>query len=192
MAFSFEPQQYGPVVAELIDPARLCELGPGLPDRRMGERLQTLDPQALFGERPVVDSAMARCCLAGLWLWHDFLDSSHQISQAIHSLEGSYWHGIMHRREPDFSNAKYWFRRVGEHPVFPDLLAAARAISDGQDHRAAKRLLGSRSWDAFAMVDACQQAIGGRDAVLSLWCRQAARLEWQLLFDYCYRAAVAD
>ena len=53
---------------------------------------------------------MAACCLAGVWLLHDYLDESHTISQRIDTPSGSFWHGIMHRREGDFSNAKYWFR----------------------------------------------------------------------------------
>lgn len=58
---------------------------------------------------------------SGLWLLAGDLDRSHRISQDDSSPEGSFWHGIMHRREGDFSNAKYWFRRVGEHPVFARL-----------------------------------------------------------------------
>ena len=66
----------------------------------------------------IADREMASCCLAGVWLLHDYLDESHNISQRIDTPEGSYWHAIMHRREGDFSNAKYWYRHVGEHPVF--------------------------------------------------------------------------
>ena len=36
-----------------------------------------------LGDRPVADSQMAACCLAGLWLWYDYLDESHSISQGI-------------------------------------------------------------------------------------------------------------
>ena len=39
-------------------------------------------------------------------LWHDYLDASHDVSQDLLSADGSFLHGIMHRREPDYSNAK--------------------------------------------------------------------------------------
>lgn len=56
---------------------------------------------------------------AALWLYVDELDRSHSISQQIHDADGSYWHGIMHRREGDFSNSHYWFRQTGNHhPVY--------------------------------------------------------------------------
>src|SRR5438874_740571 len=78
-----------------------------------------------FPPSAVRDQDMAAACLAGLWLYHDFLDEAHRISQELDTTTGSYWHGLVHRREPDFSNAKYWFRRVGDHAIFPALQAAA-------------------------------------------------------------------
>ena len=60
-----------------------------------------------------------------LWLY-GFLDESHSIAQGIDSPEGSYWHALMHRSEGDFSNSKYWYRRVGRHAIFPALLVAVR------------------------------------------------------------------
>src|SRR5258706_16358356 len=53
--------------------------------------------QMLAGNLRNQDDADAM--LAGLWLWHDWLDESHQISQSLHSATGSFWHAIMHRRE---------------------------------------------------------------------------------------------
>ncbi|MFW5697621.1 MAG: hypothetical protein ACOCX1_03570 [Fimbriimonadaceae bacterium] len=54
-----------------------------------------------------------------IWLYVDELEKSHLVSQNMSTKTGSYLHGIMHRREGDFSNAKYWFRNAGEHPAAP-------------------------------------------------------------------------
>jgi hypothetical protein len=45
-------------------------------------------------------------CRAALWLAFDFLDESHAVSQELDTPEGSYWHGLLHRREPDFANPR--------------------------------------------------------------------------------------
>src|SRR5207249_2393043 len=63
--------------------------------------------------------------LAGLWLYFSGYDECHEIAQDLGSPEGSFWHAILHRQEPDSGNAAYWFRKVGIHPIFRDLCAAA-------------------------------------------------------------------
>src|SRR5262245_42828676 len=66
--------------------------------------------------------------LSGLWLYHDWLDESHRISQSIDTPTGSFWHAIMHRREGDFSNSKYWYARCANHPAMAPLAAAAAGV----------------------------------------------------------------
>ena len=80
------------------------------------DRLRMLKPEQLL-TKPVASLPDAKGLLAGLWLWHDWLDSSHTISQDIHTPTGSFWHAIMHRREGDFCNAKYWYARCQRHPT---------------------------------------------------------------------------
>ena len=137
------------------------------------------------------DPDLAAACRAALWLRHDFLHESHTISQEIESSEGSYWHGIMHRREPDPENSKYWFQRVGQHAVYEPLRkAAAELASAAQPERATEFLVSQAVWDPYRWIDLCEAARSGQTAktVADLCCQIQLR-EWQLLFDYCHRGA---
>lgn len=185
----FDPKVYGPVIAELLREARLAELGPGTPNRGARPALDKLTVETAFAHTRIHDADMARCCLAGLWLYHDHLDESHTISQAIDTTTGSYWHALLHRREPDFSNSKYWFRRVGRHPVFEPLAAAARVCVAEETHPSAGFLRQPSAWDPFAFVDLCESALAGRSPCAML-CRHIQRAEWELLLDFSYKAAV--
>ena len=172
---SFDPHAYGPVFAEILQVERLRELDEGSPETELRSHLEGMTIEKAFSQDSVSDEEMARCCLAGAWLLCDFLDESHTISQAIGSPSGSFWHGIMHRREGDFSNAKYWFNRVGEHPVYEEIAAA----------------VGQSRWDPFAFVDECRTAVRSSGAEAE-HCRQLQQSEWEVLFDYCYRAALQE
>ncbi|MGV3616159.1 MAG: hypothetical protein ACO1SV_12565 [Fimbriimonas sp.] len=96
--------------------------------------------------------------VAGLWYYADDLDRSHSVSQEILTPEGSYWHGMIHRREGDFSNAKYWFRNAGSLP---------------------NRL----GLDPIALTD--EVASHPRDNPIHLV--EAQRREWETLFEHCAR-----
>lgn len=169
---NFDPTKYGPVLADLVTSAEPMSLDAGGANIASRPALSALSLESAFKHVSIVDTDMARCCLSGVWLLHNFLDESHTISQGISTPSGSYWHGIMHRREGDYSNAKYWMRRVGEHPVFDEMA----------EH--------SQNWDPFSFVDDCERAVGsGNQAEISTL-RSQQHLEWQMLFDFCYQAAV--
>src|SRR4051794_21976116 len=73
-------------------------------------------PGALFPNARDPESAHS-----GLLLMMGGWQQSHEVAQEIGRREGSYWHAITHRIEPDMGNAGYWFRRVGSHPIFEEL-----------------------------------------------------------------------
>lgn len=164
-----DPTKYGPVLADLIASAGPMPLDAGASNLEARPALSAMSLDNAFEHAPIVDPDMARCCLSGVWLLHNFLDESHTISHGISTASGSYWHGIMHRREGDYSNAKYWMRSVGDHPVFAQL---------GAD------------WDPSHFIDQCEEAVtSGNQAEIAALCTQQ-QLEWQLLFDFCYAGAV--
>src|SRR5205823_2863672 len=70
----------------------------------------------------------AQAVLAGLWLWLDGLDEAHKIVQDLIGPTGAFWHAIMHRREGDFSNARYWYARCDTHRAMRLLGAVASDV----------------------------------------------------------------
>ena len=168
--------ELGSVISTLVSPGGegLCPmpLVPSSP-RECPEldALRATPADDLFDGAAVKSPNDARCVRSGLFLYFSALDESHRISQGIPTATGSFWHGIMHRQEGDWSNAKYWFRRTGRHTVFEDL----------------ERETGGR-WDPFGFVDRCEAASSGRPGTDRLADLQL--LEWRLLMRHCYRTAL--
>ena len=133
-----------------------------LPLEQAMARLQGSHPQhaALVQEILRNPALSGRPELASaLWLYVDDLDRSHTISQSIEDATGSYWHGIMHRREGDFSNSHYWMRRAAPHPLLRSKLAL----------------------DPDALIDQVAAARGKDDPTLV----EQQREEWKTLFEWC-------
>jgi len=114
-------------------------------------------------------------------LWHDHLHAAHRIVQAIETPDGSLVHAIMHRREPDYWNSKYWWRRVGQHPCFPELAKRVTAFleSKGEPELLAK-LVPSGGWDPFAFVDACEATAGSKSEAHREILREVQRIETEV------------
>ena len=98
------------------------------------QSLQAVSTDVLFDGQKVKDTTFADAIKSGLLLWNDALDASHTISQELANATGSYWHGLMHRREPDYSNAKYWFGRVGTHAISPKSAPAPSRFTTRHPH----------------------------------------------------------
>ena len=99
---------------------------------------------------------------AGLYLLNDDLPRAHALAQSVEGDPlGDYWHALIHRREGDYDNARYWFGRVGPLPILAQIY--------GPDPNAPK-----------AFVERCRAARGGTDVGLE----QFQRDEMAHLLEY--------
>ena len=132
---------------------------------------------------------------AGLLLLNDFFDESHSHSQSMEGQQNAdYWHAILHRREPDYGNAKYWFRHVGRHAIFGELVQSVSSMFSratgtlaGNLERWQPRLITANGWEPFVFVDLCEAAES--DPELRTWCEEVQFVEMMLLLAVTYRAA---
>jgi len=121
--------------------------------------LRRQKPEILAVAEQLIKSLAHRPCLAaGIWLYVDDLDRSHRISQDLHSTQGSLWHAVMHRREGDFGNSKYWLRQAGDTAVLQSVYG-----------------------DPFEFIDRVQRDQRTNPPNLV----DLQRQEWQALFDLC-------
>ncbi len=181
----FDASAYGPEVAAILaldgGGWRLMPLAGGTcSSEEAARRLRTARAATLFAGARAPEAA-----LSGLWLYFSCLEEAHRVTQQVPTAEGSFWHGIMHRQEPDPGNSAYWFRRTGIHPVFEPLRTEAARILE--DHPGADFELGA-VWDPFAFIDFCERARRRPGSESEEAARKIQRAEWQLLFDYCARA----
>ena len=147
-------------------------------DRDLVHRLREASDNLLAGEKILADSQMFALVRGGLFYALDALPDAHAIIQEAGDDEGAYWHGMLHRREGDFDNARYWFRRAGVMPFFSEMHRAAGAHSDTMSRQS--------NWDPYLFTGQCEQARFGADELAG---EMAAlqRIEFNAIFDYCWR-----
>jgi hypothetical protein len=147
------------IVAEFWQHVRTEEL----PDLTAGPRSKVLNARSLHGlldpflkGLQFTDEKVALLQAAAL-LYHDQHDPAHDIVADRTDVTSAFIHGILHRREPDYWNAKYWFRRCDMHPAYSILAANIKRWNGPGEPEAIRGLVLPGSFDPFAFVDACER-----------------------------------
>ena len=131
--------------------------------------LKKTDSAELVAPRKVHSGAHAELIKAALFLWNDEFDLAHEAAQEAENHDGSYWHAILHRREPDYSNARYWYDRAGDHPVFGEMQTCFTG------------------WSPASFVAGCQREKSA-EKIKPLLAMQVK--EFELLFDHTFQLAI--
>jgi hypothetical protein len=130
-----------PLFATATLPALRMSPRPGCLSEAEVVALATTTLRGLAAEPAALVTALAHC-------WHDHFDASHALCQSREGRrDADYVHAILHRREGDAGNAGYWFARVGVHPVYAEVAAAATAAGLGA-------FAPQGQWDAKAFIAA--------------------------------------
>ena len=164
----------------------LAPYHPGRGQNWIYDELCSIPIERLVG--PIQSKTDATAVRAGILQVNDYLDESHNNSQSVEGRgrnnAGDYWHAIMHRREPDYWNSKYWFRRVGQQSVFSELADRAASILESCESPAAAswqvQLGAPDHWDSMVFVDFCEHCASSTDQKL-IAAAEAIQFEEMLL-----------
>ncbi len=76
---------------------------------------------------------------AGLFLLNDDLANGHALAQSLQGDPlGDFWHAIVHRREGDWNNARYWFGKAGPEAILTQIYSSDPKAPDAFINRCRK------------------------------------------------------
>jgi len=93
-----------------------------------------------------------RYVVAALHLANDDINNCHLIAQGDEGdPTADLLHATLHRREGDYWNSKYWWSRIGKHPLLPST-SAAKSFVDACEKQSGsgskdEQSLRERQWD---------------------------------------------
>lgn len=161
------------------------ELGQG-PRSRVKPLAVLQEDLSLFFRDQSIESGRAHRLRAVALLYHDHHDEAHDLVQDLSDADGALIHGILHRREPDYWNAKYWFRRFVAHPAHLALGKRLRSLATTPvelESVAALTLPGA--FDPFGFVDACEAAAKTPPSHPTVtWLRRVQQAEFEDLINH--------
>jgi hypothetical protein len=143
------------------------------PDQRMIQRVAATEDH----EIAKTNGQEARCIRSLLYVAAGGVDEAHRIVQGISSSDGAYVHGMVHRIEDDFDNARYWFRRAGTHPASAAMYS--RAVGD-------RLTVASQPvWDPILLTDLVETS---RTAGVTGDLRAVLTIEFEVLLRFLWDA----
>ena len=117
----------------------------------------------------------ANCIRSLLILAAGEIDQAHRIVQEMSTADAAYIHGIIHRIDDDFDNARYWFRRARIHPAGAEMYRRAALASPTVASR--------RMWDPDLVTDMLADS---RSAEVTEELRAILTIEFEVLLQFLW------
>jgi hypothetical protein len=121
-----------------------------------------------------------------MWLRIGEIEHAHTIVQDDKSSMGSYLHGIVHRLEGDYWNAKYWFKQVRDSQL---LSSVGKSLSDevrkGEVPKELDRWLaepGRHTW-GLDLTNAVERTVDRGSAQERAYLERLGFFEWNALWE---------
>jgi hypothetical protein len=164
---------YSAFITDFLRRVQLPRLSPGkpLPDKELIQQITA----AKEYEISRATGPQASCARGLLLLAAGDLDQAHRTVQELPTPDAAYIHGVIHRIDDDFSNARYWFRRAGIHPAGTEMYRRAAVCSP----TVARHSI----WDSIQVTDMVEasRTVGVTDelrAILTIEFEELLRSVW--------------
>jgi len=191
-----------------VEPTRRLLIPNDVRHRFLTAYLTRMDVEALFRKLSLVSMPNGHLVRGALFHKNDDLETAHEICQQIDRetgcAESSYWHGIIHRREPDFDNARGWFRKAEglecNEALSQTVSSLLQQVIQQPDYGAAREialvflrhLQAQGTWDALYLVGLCERVQKDDDGDLRRLLEEIQEVEFDTLFDWTFRKAVGE
>ncbi len=121
----YSQMSYPAFITDVLRDARLPRLSASEPppDQELIRRIKATEEDAI----PAV--AETKCVFSLLFLLAGGIEQAHRIVQELSTSDAAYIHGMIHRIDDDFDNARYWFRRARMEPAAAEMYRRAAANS---------------------------------------------------------------
>lgn len=167
---------YSAFITDFLREAKLPRLSVAdpPPDERLIARVATAKGQ----EISETGGSKLSCIRSLLFLAAGGVDQAHRLAQELSTSASSYIHGMVHRIDDDFDNARYWFRRARVTPAAAEMYRRAAAKS--------MKVASRPHWDPSMVTDMVEAS---RTEGVSDELRAVLATEYEVLLEFLCNTA---
>jgi hypothetical protein len=143
------------------------------PDKQLVKRIAAAEDR----EIATVDGPEAKCIRSLLLFLTGGLEQAHRIVQELSTTDAAYIHGMIHRIDDDFDNARYWFRRASMEAATAEMYRRAAANS--------LTVASHPLWDPILVTEMVETS---RTNGVTDELRAVLRIEFEVLLQFLWEA----